>query len=59
MNTMAGKVIHPEDVMPFVAPGCEDLYTSRMLIDALNSGSEKLQVNHGIVKPKLSDSDGF
>ena len=47
---MAGKVVHPEDVMPFVAPGCEDLYTSRMLIDALNSGSEKLQVNHGIVK---------
>ena len=47
---MAGKVVHPENVMPFVAPGCEDLYTSRMLIDASNSGSDKLQVNHGIVK---------
>ena len=44
------KVVHPENVMPFVAPGCEDLYTSRMLIDAFNCGSEKLQVNHGIVK---------
>ena len=44
------KVVQPEKVMPFVAPGCEDLYTSRMLIDAFNCGSEKMQVNHGIVK---------
>lgn len=44
------KVVYPEKVMPFVASGCEDLYTSRMLIDAFNCGSEKLQVNHGVVK---------
>ena len=44
------KVVDPEKVMPFIAPGCEDLYTSRMLIDAYNCGSEKMQVNHGIVK---------
>ena len=45
-----GKVVHPEKVEPFIAPGCEGIYTSRMLIDAYNCGSEKLQVNHGIVK---------
>jgi mannose-6-phosphate isomerase-like protein (cupin superfamily) len=44
------KVVHPENVMPFIAPGCEDMYISRMLIDLFNCGSEKLQVNHGIVK---------
>jgi len=44
------KVVYPEKVMPFIAPGCEDLYTSRMLIDLFNCGSDKLQVNHGIVK---------
>jgi len=44
------KVVHPEEVMPFIAPGCEDMYVSRMLIDLFNCGSEKLQVNHGIVQ---------
>jgi len=44
------KVVNPEQVMPFIAPGCEDLYTSRMLIDTHNCGSEKMQVNHGVVR---------
>ncbi len=44
------KVVHPEKVMPFIAPGCENLYTSRMLIDIFNCGSDKIQVNHGIVQ---------
>lgn len=44
------KVVYPEKVMPFIAPGCEDTYESRMLIDAFNCGSEKIQVNHGVVK---------
>ena len=44
------KVVHPEKVMPFIAPGCEGLYTSRMLIDVFNCGSDKIQVNHGVVK---------
>lgn len=44
------KVVHPDKVVPFIAPGCEDLYTSRMLIDLFNCGSDKLQVNHGVVK---------
>jgi mannose-6-phosphate isomerase-like protein (cupin superfamily) len=44
------KVVHPEKVVPFIAPGCENLYSSRMLIDAFNCGSEKLQVNHGVVE---------
>ena len=45
-----GKVVHPDKVMPFIAPGCEGVYVSRMLIDAYNAGSQKLQVNHGTVK---------
>ena len=44
-----GKVGHSEKVMPFIAPGCEGIYISRMLIDSYNCGSEKLQVNHGTV----------
>ncbi len=36
--------------MPFIAPGCEGLYTSRMLIDVFNCGSEGIQVNHGVVE---------
>ena len=43
------KVVDPDKVMPFIAAGCEDLYASRMLIDAFNCGSQKLQVNHGVV----------
>lgn len=44
------KVVHPEKVMPFIAPGFEGKYISRMLIDTFNCGSDKLQVNHGTVK---------
>lgn len=45
------KVVYPEKVMPFIASGCENIYTSRMLIDLFNCGSEKIQVNHGVVEP--------
>ncbi len=45
------KVVYPEKVMPFIAPGCENLYSSRMMIDLFNCGSEKIQVNHGVVEP--------
>ena len=44
------KVVNPEKVVPFIAPGCEGIYDSRMLIDIYNCGSDKLQVNHGTVK---------
>jgi len=50
MTAPTPKVVNPSNVEPFIAPGCEDLYTSRMLIDAFNCGSDKMQVNHGIVK---------
>lgn len=43
------KVVYPEKVMPFIAPGSEGVYASRMLIDKYNCGSEKIQVNHGVV----------
>jgi len=45
-----GKVVKVERVKPFSPPGAEGTYISRMLIDAGNSGSERLQINHGVVK---------
>ena len=40
-------VVHSEDVVPFRV---SDSYTSKMLIDRHNSGSERIQVNEGVVK---------
>lgn len=45
-----GTVVTVDRVKPFSPPGAEDVYVSRMLIDQENSGSERLQVNHGVVK---------
>ena len=45
-----GTVVKVDRVMPFSPPGAEDTYVSKMLIDASNSGSERLQINHGVVK---------
>ena len=45
-----GKVVKVHKVMPFSPPGSEDTYVSRMLIDVFNSGSEKMQLNHGTLK---------
>lgn len=44
-----GKVVKINHVMPF-CPDPKGGYVSRMLIDVFNSGSEKLQVNHGTLK---------
>ena len=44
-----GKVVKTNKVMPFVVPGLEG-YVSKMLIDVFNSGSEKMQLNHGTLK---------
>jgi len=51
-----GKVVKINRVMPF-CPNPEGGYVSRMLIDVFNSGSEKLQVNHGTLKGGGSFSD--
>ena len=45
-----GTVVKADRVMPFSPPGAEDIYISRMLIDESNSGSQGLQINHGVVK---------
>ena len=45
-----GKVVKIHKVMPFSPPGAENSYISRMLIDAENSGSQDMQLNHGILK---------
>ena len=45
-----GTVVKVDRVMPFAPPGVADTYVSRMLIDASNSGSQRLQINHGLVK---------
>lgn len=44
-----GRVVKIENVMPFSPPEFRGEYVSRMLIDVFNSGSERLQVNHGLV----------
>ena len=36
--------------MPFIPSGFDGNYISRMLIDEFNSGSDKIQVNHGTLK---------
>ena len=45
-----GTVVKVGRVMPFSPRGAEGVYVSRMLIDASNTGSPALQINHGTVK---------
>ena len=45
-----GTVVNVERVMPYQTPAFGDEYLSRMLIDKHNAGSEKLQINHGLLK---------
>jgi len=45
-----GTVVKADKVMSFSPPGFEETYVSKMLIDESNSGSERLQVNLGVVK---------
>jgi mannose-6-phosphate isomerase-like protein (cupin superfamily) len=45
-----GTVVKVNRVMPFSSPGAEETHVSRMLIGKENSGSARLQVNHGVVK---------
>ena len=49
-----GTVVNAGRVMPFSPPGAEDIYVSKMLLDKDNCGSQRLQVNHGVVKPGQS-----
>ena len=44
-----GTVVQVDKVMPFAPAEFKGEYVSRMLIDVFNSGSERLQVNHGLV----------
>ena len=45
-----GTIVNIDKVMPFTLPELKGEYESRMLIDVFNSGSERMQLNHGIVK---------
>jgi len=45
-----GTVVKIDNVLPFSPPGFERIYSSKMLIDVYNSGSEKIQINHGTLK---------
>lgn len=45
-----GTVVKVAKVMPFSPPQFKGEYSSKMLIDATNSGSENLQVNHFVLK---------
>ena len=46
-----GTVIRVREVLPFSHPGFKGQFTSKMLIDRDNSGSERLQINHFTLKP--------
>ena len=45
-----GTVVHINKVMPFSPPGFGGEYVSKMLLDVYNSGSENIQINHGLLK---------
>ena len=44
-----GTVVKVDKVMPFAPPEFKGEYVSKMLIDVFNSGSDRMQVNHGVV----------
>jgi len=44
------RVVAASKVMPFSPPGLADVFSSKMLIDKENSGSDRLQVNHCVLK---------
>ena len=44
------RVVAAAKVMPFSPPGLEDVFSSSMLIDKDNSGSDRLQVNYCVLK---------
>ena len=46
-----GTVIKVSEVLPFSHPVFKGEFTSKMLIDRDNSGSERLQINHFTLKP--------
>ncbi|MBN1437174.1 MAG: cupin domain-containing protein [Sedimentisphaerales bacterium] len=45
-----GIVVKIDKVMPFSPPEFKGEYVSKMLIDVYNAGSDRMQVNHGVVK---------
>ncbi len=49
-----GTVVKIDKVMPFSPPEFKGEYSSKMLIDVYNSGSEKMQINHGVLKAGCS-----
>ena len=44
------RVVAAARVMPFSPPGLADVFYSKMLIDKENPGSDRLQVNHCVLK---------
>lgn len=46
-----GIVIKVSEVMSFSHPAFKGQFTSKMLLDRNNSGSERLQINHFTLKP--------
>jgi mannose-6-phosphate isomerase-like protein (cupin superfamily) len=47
-------VVKVDRVMPFSPPEFEEAFASKMLIDMHNSGSDKLQINHCVLKAGCS-----
>ena len=53
-----GAVVKVDKVMPFSPPESKGEYSSKMLIDESNSGSKRLQINHGTLKAGCSTGPG-
>ena len=53
-----GTVVKVGKVMPFSPPESKGEYSSKMLIDESNSGSKRLQINHGTLKAGCSTGPG-
>ena len=44
------KIVSAAKVMPFSPPGLEGVFSSKMLIDKDNAGSDRLQLNYCVLK---------
>ena len=44
------RLVSAAKVMPFSPPGLEGVFSSKMLIDKDNAGSDRLQLNHCVLK---------
>ena len=52
------RIVEAHKVAPFYPEGLEDIYASRLLVEAEGVGSERLQLVHATLKPGESPGGG-